>query len=326
MPSQASGQNAYISSKPAPEPVNNSANALINSPHYEKYESVFNLILGNGNQPQYKIDWLLQSLDMGRSLEADGFYVMASMEKNLPYFCETEHEFEKFFVDTKPVLKGSVDGMLDLGFFYVMSTSLHPAKQQYWQQRLRDMAEAGNAEAQGALCGNFAKRVFSEDEVEAFKGKYEANLLQLAEAGHAFAQLAVGKYLAPYRSDEQLKWLIKAAEQGLSDAWYEVGQSYEYRINFDENSNFRRTRLPDEEVQNLMNQAAECYCKGAQANNGVLAAWCQYRVGRYFLEGDSILVQNLDQAKLWFQTALENGEEFARSQLEYIDTILRKES
>lgn len=87
------------------------ADALFGSPYYDRYEPLFNYIWSTchgRNGSQNKIDWLLQSLDMGRILESDGHYVRESIEKDLPYFCETEQEFEMFFRGEAPILRGSV--------------------------------------------------------------------------------------------------------------------------------------------------------------------------------------------------------------------------
>ena len=112
------------------------ADVLFDSSHYDRYESLFNYIWTNchcRDEPQYKFDWLLQSLDMGRELEINGFYVMESIQKDLPYFCKTEREFEKFFKNETPVLRGSVRGILDMISFYLYLEK-HPAKLEYWHQ------------------------------------------------------------------------------------------------------------------------------------------------------------------------------------------------
>lgn len=53
---------------------------LINSPYYVRYETAFDLIRYNGCRPQYKIDWLMESLDKERDLEVKGHYVVKSIE------------------------------------------------------------------------------------------------------------------------------------------------------------------------------------------------------------------------------------------------------
>ena len=62
------------------------------------YGEYFDLLqyLRKTHQPEYKIDWLLKSLKMGRKLDNGGEYVYESMKENLPYFCETAGEYSFF--------------------------------------------------------------------------------------------------------------------------------------------------------------------------------------------------------------------------------------
>jgi len=293
------------------------ADALLDSPYYDRYESLFNYIWaiyhGRG-EPQYKFAWLLQSLDMGRELEADGFYVRESVEKDLPYFCETEHEFEMFFKGETPVLRGSVKGILEMISFYLY-TEKHPSKLEYWQQRLLELAQNGGLEAQAALCTNSVRHAFSEQELVAFKETYETNLMQLAEAGNRDAQLAVGEFLMQ-KPSQKVAWLTKAAQQGSSDAWFQLGSTYESMINIDDDGQFKPNRLSDDEVHQLMVKKAECFLNAANANNGIMAAWCQYKVGDYYAEGE-FLPKDLQKAAYWLRQAIEHGED-AQSSLDCV--------
>ncbi|MDO4343414.1 MAG: hypothetical protein Q4C50_01300 [Eubacteriales bacterium] len=310
----AAVQQSQTVDQPTPGINHCPADALINSPYYSKYKTVFDLIWHDGKQPKYKIDWLLQSLNMGRELEDSGTYVLASIKNGLPYFCETEYEFDKFFDYDKPVTLGSIDGLMDICFFYHETNRdhSHPEKRQYWQQQLRELALSGNLEAQGALCSNFAKFVFSESEVAEFKEKYESSLFSLAESGDAYAQLAVGEFLSPYRSQESLGWLIKAANQGLSNAWFQLGKAYNAMISLDDNGHIRKVPLPEEEKHSLERKIAESYYKGAEANNGVMAARCQHIVGMYYEDGNSIFPKDIEKAKYWYQKSLENSDANAK--------------
>lgn len=294
-----------------------SADVLFDSPHYDRYESLFNYIWTSchgRDEPQYKFDWLLQSLDAGRELEIDGFYVIESIQKGLPYFCETEHEFEKFFKSEAPILRGSVRGILDMISFYLYREK-HSAKREYWQQHLLGLAQSGNYEAQAALCTNYVRYAFSEQELMAFKETYEQNLIQFAETGNCEAQLAVGEFLMQ-KPPQKIIWLTKAAQQGSSDAWFQLGLTYESMINIDDDGQFKPNRLSDDEVRQLMVQKAECFLNGANANNGIMAAWCQYKVGDFFAEGD-LLPKDLQKAAYWLRQAIENGED-AQDSLDYV--------
>lgn len=292
------------------------ADLLLDSPYYDKYESLFNYIWTSchgKDEPQYKFDWLLQSLDMGRKLET-GFYVMESIQKDLPYFCETEPEYEMFFKSQAPVLCGSVQGILDMISFYLYLEK-HPAKQEYWQQCLLGLAQSDNYEAQAALCTNHVRHAFSEQELVAFKETYEEDLMRLAETGNREAQLAVGEFLMK-KPPQKIAWLTKAAQQGSSDAWFQLGLTYESMINIDDDGQFKPNRLADEEIHQLMVKKAECFLNGANANNGIMAAWCQYKVGDYYAEGD-LLPKDLQKAIYWLRQAIENGED-AQGTLDYV--------
>ena len=285
------------------------ADALINSPYYAEYKTTFDLIWYNGEQPQYKIDWLLYSLNLGRKLENNGTYVVDSMEKNLPYFCETEYEYDRFFDRLKPVLLGSIDGIMDLGLHYGAHNPnySHPAKREYWRQQLCDAALSGDLEVQGALCGQASRFLFSEDEIAAFKEKYEADLRYLAESGNAYAQLAVGKYLSSRHSQESFDWLFKAANQGLSDAWYEIGEYYFCKCQdwYYENHGISTGKPSEEEKARYREKAAESVYKGAVADNGVMAARCQEEVAGFYEDGEYNFPKDMEKAKYWYQKASE---------------------
>lgn len=307
---------------PADELANQPDIDLHSSPHYSCYRNLFDFISSNSSHPQYKIDWLLESLDMGHELEDNGFYVMDSIRNNLPYFCETESEFDLFFDSRAPVLKGSVEGILQMISFYFYNLK-HPSKRVFWLELLQELAQNGNLEAQAALCTNRVKNFFSESEASDFKKKYEANLMRLAEAGNAEAQLAVGEFLMP-TPPLKIKWLTKAAQQGLSDAWYQLGEAYGSKINITDDGQFMPDRLSQDEVRQLMVKETECLLNGAKANNGIMAAWCQYMAGRRYAEGE-YLPMDLTQAAYWTQEAIKNGEERAESYLEYIGTLLSEQ-
>lgn len=283
------------------------ADTLINSPYYAEYKTTFGLIWYNGKQPQYKIDWLLYSLNLGRRLENHGTYVVDSMKKDLPYFCETEYEYDLFFNSEKPVMLGSIDGVMDFGLRYGKHNSnySHPAKLEYWRQQLRDAALSGNLEAQGALCvRNF---LFSEEEIAAFRDEYEADLRRLAAAGNAYAQLAVGKYLSPYMSQESFDWLFKAANQGLSDAWYRISEYYssQYCGIYPDKE---KVEPSEDEKAHFLKKSTESIYKGAVADNGVMAAWCQERVAGYYEDGAYNFPKDIEKARYWHQKASESRE------------------
>lgn len=307
----------------------NPVDEFASNPHYAQAKRLLDEYDPLGRQPKYKIELLLQSMDAGLKVDFDDFddtlyYLGQSINKNLPYFCESEYEFNKFFDGSKPVLRGSIQGIVDLMGSYIYGPERkHPGKAEYWKRRLRELADSGNLEAQAVLCTNRVKHAFSERELLSFKEKFEADLRLLAESGDAGAQLAVGEFLTQ-QPPQKIEWLTKAAQQGLSDAWCELGLAYESMINIDDDGQFHTGRLSETEVRRLMEKKAECFLKGAEANNGIMAAWCQYKSGDYYADGD-LFPRDFAQAAYWYQKALENGEESARSALEYVGAKLSEQ-
>lgn len=55
---------------------------------------------------------------------------------------------------------------------------------------------------------------------------------------------------------------------------------------------------------------------GANANNGMMAAWCQCKVGDYYEEG-RLLPKDLQKAAYWLRKAIENGED-AQGTLDHV--------
>lgn len=291
---------------------------LVNSPHYNKYKSLFDWIIYK-KEPKYKVEWLLKSLNLGRELECNGAFVMQSVEKGLPYFCETEREFDEFFKSEKPVMKGSIHGMLEMGFFYheVNKDIFLQEKRAYWKNCLIEMAQSGNLGAQAALCSGKGG-LFEREEIEKYKGKYEENLFRLAEDGDPYAQLGLGQYIEKYKSKESFNWLRKAGEQGLSDAWYYMAKSYESLIYADENFVMREKPLEGEALAELEDKIVECYLKGAVANNGILAAECQCRIASCYEDGHLGLTKDIAKSIYWYERAFENGSEYAGSMVEVL--------
>lgn len=294
------------------------ADALINSPYYASNQVAFDLIWYNGKQPQYKIDWLLESLKLGHEIESGGYYITQSIEKDLPYFCETEEEYDRFFKSESPVLRGDIDAMMDLAFYYIPSYKNHPSKLKYWKEQILNKATEGNVEAQGALCGGYANAVFGPELRKQYIAMYQEEIIHRSELGDPYAQLARGKYIEKYRSREAIEWLQKAANQGLSDAWFNLAKQYGAFISLDDDGNIRKEPLSSAEEESIRKSIAACYANGAQADNGVMAARCQYMTGSYYEDGDSIFPRDFDKARYWYKKAADYGDESAARSLQYL--------
>lgn len=268
------------------------------------------------NQPRYKVELLLQSLELGHELEGGGYYVIRSIEEGLPYFVETEEEYDCFHKDECPVLLGSLLGIESLlcKYFLEGGDSYHPGKLKYWQEKLVRQAENGDMETQ-AFLGTRTSAItgISKEAAE----KYENNVWEQARVGNVAAQFAVGQYLAPYNSDESIQWLTKAAEQGASDVWYRLGKIYNtlhHGGRWDENGNCF-IPLPEDEKSQIDGKDVECWLRGAEADNGVMAGYCQYKVAGFYEDGDYHLPRNMHKAECWYRKAAAHGVKGAKSWL-----------
>lgn len=298
---------------------NSSSDNLLNNPYYNKYRKTFDIIRYSGKEPKYRIDWLLKSLDMGHELEHDGVFVTASISKNFPYFCETEEEFERLSKDDGLALKGSVAAIFGLGYLYSgshMRTFL-PEKRSYWRNQILEMAKSGNLDAQAGLCRR--NMLFTDGEIEVYKREYESRLIHMAEDGNAYAQLAVGQFIAQNRK-EKMEWLIKAGEQGLSDAYYYLANAYEQMRFLDDELNYKSNVSLDEKEEKLIDEKkGECYLKGAKLNNGMMAVECQSMVANAYRYGYYGFEKDLVHARYWYEIAFKNGKEYAGSCIGDID-------
>lgn len=94
---------------------------LKGSRFYAENKGLFDYI-ANMNQPRYKVELLLQSLELGHELEINGNYIFQSIREDLPYFAETEEEHDCFHNDEDPVLLGSLLGIQSLLFGTLQKT------------------------------------------------------------------------------------------------------------------------------------------------------------------------------------------------------------
>lgn len=269
------------------------------------------------NQSQYKIDWLMESINKGR--EIDNCYVLTSAEENLPYFCESEWEYEMFHNREKPVLKDSIQGIMDIAFFYnPCSENFNDTKRTYWLRKLINLAEGGNREAQAALGSHRSAMNFSVETQIEFEELYGEKLWEDAQNGDKYAEIAVGEWLTGADRLARKEWLRKAAEQGLTDAYYYLSCECNGDRIVDETGKRREEPLSEEE-KNILNQKyVELIKKGAELNNGTTATFCKNSLAGFYEDG-FVVNKNKEMAILWYRRAAEDGDSSALRSAEFLE-------
>ena len=288
--------------------------ALINSRWYGQYKTNFDLIWyyhkQKKPQEQYKIDWLLESLENGLELEDNCYYVMDSMEEDLPYYCDAEMEYDYLRDKEKSVLLGNVDGMLDMIFYYHYMHK-HASKLHYWLNKVIEMADSGNHYAQAAAVDFFRiPNAFDEQQKAMFKSRYEERVRNAAKSGNLDAQLAIIKYWGAPEGVDRTSAIRDIAQKGnLSNAWYQLSVEYFMKA-------YSTTNPPTEEEKKLYEDYRwTCFTYGASANNGVMAGYCQYMAGLHVEDDDP------QTAKRWYEMAASNGLDM-KYNLEYVNKQL----
>lgn len=272
---------------------------LINSRWYSQYTTCFDLIWWEhkkGNpQDQFKIDCLLESLENGYELENSGTYVLDSMKAGFPYYCDSESEYDFLIDKERSVFQGSVDGMLSMAGYYKYSYK-HSSKLDCWRDQLSRSAEAGNLYAQAALTGFRASLAFDEQEITRFKSRYESRVNSAATTGNLEAQLAMIKYWHSPVDFDRTKVIKSIAERlDSSDAWYQLSVEYFMKA-------YSPTNPPSEEDKSRYeNLRWSCFVKGADADNGAMAGYCQYMAGIHVEDDDP------SRAKRWYEMAAGHG-------------------
>ncbi len=281
------------------------------------YGEYFDLLqyLRKTHQPEYKIDWLLKSLKMGRKLDNGGEYVYESMKENLPYFCETAGEYSFFHEMPASIMEGWVTDIVKVMTVAYNETSgymSHTDKFLFWMDALQKMAAQGNREAQAALCTETGYSFLTEEQLAQNKARYEQRLREDAAAGDPYAQLAVGRWLSGrYWSPQAQSFYEKAAAQGLTDACYWMAEAVAFP--YDENSQQR----PQEELEAAKPVAWAYYLRGAEYNRGLTAAHCQWYVAYHYEDGKGVPV-DYKLALYWYQKAAENGHPYADRDVEKV--------
>lgn len=277
--------------------------------------------LAQKNISHYAMDWLSDSIKKGIEIEFPA--IEFSIEKELPYLCETEEETYLFDKEENP-MQNSAEGIYSAILQYKYGRTANENKLNYWTNQLFSLADNGDMMARGLICwkcgiifdnGQYDGVIPQNFWIE-LKHKYENDLIKSCNTGNSYAQLSVAKFNRDINEDDREKLYLAAIEKGLSDACY-------YYANFLGQKRFAANgytvNVPSygtAEWQEYMRVELSLYKKGAELNNGIMAGYCQFRLGDMYANGDGGVCKDAATAQQWFRKAYANGYDKARI---YID-------
>lgn len=168
---------------------------------------------------------------------------------------------------------------------------------------LLELAEQGNESAQYNLGLLYLKKGNAKKNTEALKWIKKAAIQGLAPAQATLGMMFAEGEIIPKNQVEAVKWLKKSAEQGIKVAQYNLGLSY-----------YHGTGVPKNDVEAMMwlRRAAKQGYKEAQSSLSFL----------YWEDGGH---KNLIKAYLWASISSAKGEENAKTNLEIYKKQMTKE-
>ena len=307
------------------------AAAQIHSENSRKYGASYDCVSKYNNNiarwvamkevPRYAMDWLAESIQKGVEIEYPA--ISFSVEKGLPYLCETEEETWLFDKEENP-LQNSTEGIYSALLKYTYGSTANENKKNYWINRLLSLANNGDMMARGLLCwrcgiisvdGNY-DGVISRDKWEELKSAYEESIIKACHSGDPYSQLSSAKYNRDISEDEKEKLYLSSIEKGLSDACYYYAKFLDQKRFVANGMTVNIPPYGTDEWQEYMRVELSLYKKGAEFNNGILAGYCQFRLGDMYANGDGGVFKDAATAQMWFQKAYNNGYENARSYLD----------
>ncbi|MBQ7146502.1 MAG: sel1 repeat family protein [Lachnospiraceae bacterium] len=266
----------------------------------------------------YKLEWLRESINMGKKLEGNGHYVIESIERDLPYYCEDRREFE--LVDRSLVKNNEIDSLSSLAIHYApFMETRHESKNKLWKELIRNLAQGGDYVAQAYLCSKGAGCLYSETEQRQFEKLFLDRIISAAKTDmDENALIAYGLYLTEYGSKEQLSTMELAVEASTdSDAWYYLGRTWR-AIYFDESTS-------DSERDVAASRESACILKAAEIGTGKCAGESQRLVAWWYEEGEKNcgcpFEVNYQKALYWYQKAQESGEN-VKTNIERLSELL----
>ena len=280
---------------------------------YDAYPDVARLVLKE-NVSSYKIQMLVQSFNPNIEIEISAIY--DTMHNNrFPYICFSELEYDFIRNEERGILYNNPDGILNAIMHYCYSSEGCKTKLDYWKNKLIEMAKSGDLIAQGALLASLNYKCFSNKEKEVYLGLFEKSLWEKAKSGNPYAQIAVGEFLLRGKAvdyQQKIDWLEKAAKKHLTDAYFFLAKNYGL-LYFIENN--KQIDTKSEEYQKEHNLELYCYKQGAICDNGTMSAYCQWRLGEMYLDGE-YEVQSTEKGVYWLEKAAEKGHEIAKHKVE----------
>ena len=116
-------------------------------------KSMYWSLAEKNHAPQYAIDWLNYSLELGRDINTVFYYAVQSAENGMPYLCESEEEYE--WLDEYLKSRRSATDITLIGFRYLgepsASNCAHPYKLEYWRSQYMELVKQGDEKARNLL-------------------------------------------------------------------------------------------------------------------------------------------------------------------------------
>lgn len=238
--------------------------------------------------------------DTAEAVEAGGARGMDDMlygtRRGDSYSPATDRRLVALFEKRKlRAAKGDIEAQFNLGLMYFKGegTSQNNMEAARWLQR---PAEQGYAEAQYALAELYSSGVGVPRNYEEAAVWYR----KAAEQGFGAAQYKIGVMYAEgygvrYNAIEAEKWLAKAAEGGDAKVQFNLAERY---------ANGQGVRFNPREAEKWYRSAA------IQGNPDM-----QFFVGRLYRDPGDLVVQNREEAMVWFNRAAEKGHAASKASL-----------
>jgi len=240
------------------------------------------------------------NIDRTETIEAGGSRGMEdqlySTRRDGSYSPATDKRLMALFEKRKlRAAKGDIVAQLNLGLMYFKGegTSQNNSEAARWLQR---PAEQGYAEAQYALAELYSSGVGITRSYEEAAVWYR----KAAEQGFGAAQYKIGimyaeGYGVRYNAIEAEKWLAKAAEGGDAKMQFNLAERY---------ANGQGVRFNPREAEKWYRTAA------MQGDPEM-----QFFVGRLYRNQGDLVVQNREEAMVWFNKAAEKGHAASKASL-----------